>query len=97
MSYISPENLRVATTGAGFSLAAALANLANPAGTIVGYTRDLFRWLERSGVDETNFDRCMTAAQSLAYPNKNGMMISDSITNSDVRLERLSRAQLPLP
>ena len=97
MSYISPENLRVATTGAGFSLAAALANLANPTGTIVGYTRDLFRWLERFGVDETNFERCMTAAQSLAYPNKNGMMISDSITNSDVRLERLSRAQLPLP
>lgn len=92
----SPENHRVATAGAGFSLAAALLNLADPVGPVVGYTRDLLRWLERSGVDETSLERCMTLAQNLAYPNQNGMMLSDSVAKADWRLERLKKGQLPL-
>ncbi len=90
------QNLEISATGAGFNLAAALVNLANPTGTIIGYTRDLLRWLERSGVDETNFERCMTAARSLAYPNKNGLILSSSIGHADERLRNLKKGQTPL-
>lgn len=96
MNPTAQETLKIAATGAGFNLAAAIANLANPSGVVAGYTRDLLRWLERSGVDETNFERCMTAAQGLAYPNKNGMMLSQSVTRADRRLLELKQGQLPL-
>ena len=96
MNLGSPKNLNVAAAGAGFNLAAALVNLANPVGAVVGYTRDLLRWLERSGLDEANFERCMTEAQGLAYPNKNGMILSGSVAKADARLKRLKKGQLPL-
>ena len=91
----SPENQRVSTAGAGFSLAAALVNLMNPTGAVVGYTRDLLRWLERSGVDEASLQRCMTLAEGLAYPNQNGMMLSSSVAKADRRLDRV-KGDLPL-
>lgn len=96
MNSESQETSRVSATSAGFNLATALLNLANPAGAVVGYTRDLLRWLERSGVDEANFERCMTAARSLAYPNKNGMILSGSVAHADERLQKLQKRQLPL-
>jgi hypothetical protein len=96
MNLESQETLRVSATGAGFNLAAALINLVNPTGAVVGYTRDLLRWLERSGVDETNFERCMTAAHGLAYPNENGMKLSSSVADADERLQKLKKGQLPL-
>ncbi|KAF6224630.1 hypothetical protein HO173_012973 [Letharia columbiana] len=96
MNSESQETLRVSATSAGFNLATALLNLANPAGAVVGYTRDLLRWLERSGVDEANFERCMTAARSLAYPNQNGMILSGSVAHADERLQKLQKRQLPL-
>ena len=92
----SRENQRVATVGAVFNLGAALVNLANPAGAVAGYTRDLLGWLERSGVDETNFERCMTLARSLAYPNHNGMMLSGSVASADEQLRKVKIGQLPL-
>ena len=96
MNLGSQKNLNVAAAGAGFNLAAALANLANPAGAVVGYTRDLLRWLERSGLDEANLKRCMTEAQGLASPNKNGMILFGSVAKADARLKRLNKGQLPL-
>ena len=92
----SQKTQNVAAAGAGFNLAAALVNLVNPAGAVVGYTRDLLRWLERSGLDEVNFERCMTEAQGLAYPNKNGMILFGSVAKADARLKRLKKGQLPL-
>ena len=96
MNLESHKNLDVAAAGAGCNLAAALVNLANPVGAVVEYTRDLLRWLERSGLDEANFERCMTEAQGLAYPNKNGMILSGSVAKADARLIRLKKGQLPL-
>ena len=90
------DALRVTAAGAGFNLGAAIINLSNPAGTIAGYTKDLYGWLERSGVDETNFARCMTAAKGLAYPNKNGLALPESIARADDRLHKLKQGQLLL-
>ena len=90
------DSQRTAAAGAGFNLAAALVNLANPAGIITGYTRDLLRWLERSGVDETRFEDCMKRAQCLAYPNKNGMVLSASVARADERLQKIKMGQMPL-
>ncbi|KAI4261723.1 MAG: hypothetical protein L6R42_003081 [Xanthoria sp. 1 TBL-2021] len=71
-------------------------NIVNPAGAVAGYGLDLLRWLERSGVDEVEFQRCMSRAESLAYPNKNGMVLSESITKADNRLQQLKQGHLPL-
>ncbi|KAK0509606.1 hypothetical protein JMJ35_008000 [Cladonia borealis] len=57
----SQKTQDVAAAGAGFNLAAALVNLVNPAGAIVGYIKDLLRWLERSGLDDVNFERSLTS------------------------------------
>ena len=67
MSFPTPETLAVSTTGAGLNLAAAVGNLASRTGVVLRYARYLLRWLERSGVDEKNVERCMTAARGLAY------------------------------
>ena len=87
---------RTAAAGAGFNLVAALVNLASPTGIVAGYTRDLLRWLERSGVDERIFEKCMEKAQCLAYPNKNGMLLSASVAKADERLRKIKTGQMPL-
>ncbi|CAO1603763.1 MAG: hypothetical protein LQ349_008179 [Xanthoria aureola] len=96
MDYVAPSTQNVSAAGAGFNLAAAIANIVNPAGAVAGYGRDLLRWLERSGVDEVEFQRCTELAKELAYPNKNGMVLSESVTRADTRLQQLKQGHLPL-
>ena len=92
----SRDSQRTAAAGAGFNLVAALVNLASPTGIVAGYTRDLLKWLERSGVDEGIFESCMKEAQRLAYPNKNGMLLSASVAKADERLQKIKAGQMPL-
>ncbi|MCJ1451128.1 hypothetical protein MMC28_001463 [Mycoblastus sanguinarius] len=96
MSSEPQETGAISTTNAWVNFTTACLNIANPAGAVVGASRLLYGWLERSGVDESNFERCMTAARSLAYPNKNGMELRDSVAKADDRLEKLKNGQLPL-
>ena len=97
MNSVGQDSSAASTISASFNLVAAIANLANPTGVAAVYTRDLLRWLERSGVNEANFQRCMTYARGLAYPNENGMMLSHSIDKAKDKLQRLKRGQLPMP
>ncbi|KAL8714697.1 MAG: hypothetical protein Q9225_006535, partial [Loekoesia sp. 1 TL-2023] len=96
MNIGSPDATAVSAVVAGFNLSAAIINIVNPAGAIVGYTHDLLRWLDRSGVDEKNFEQCMKAARGLAHPNHNDMVLSGSISKADKRLQNLKKGQLPL-
>ena len=87
MSFPTPETLAVSTTGAGLNLAAAVGNLASRTGVVLRYARYLLRWLERSGVDEKNVERCMTAARGLAYPKEDGLQLSQSTSKPKKRIQ----------
>ena len=97
MSFATPETLAVSTAGASLNLAAAIGNIVSPSGVAVGYLQNLIRWLSRSGVDEGNFQRWLTAASGLAYPNINGMQLSESIAKSDMKIQNFKMNQIPLP
>lgn len=74
---------------AALNLTTAIINLSNPAGSVVGYAKDLMRWLERQGVDDKAFIECAKLAKGLAYPNANGTQIGTSVIRADQKLSQL--------
>ncbi|KAL9074542.1 MAG: hypothetical protein Q9157_004337 [Trypethelium eluteriae] len=72
-----------------FDLMSALVRAADPASAVAKSTQDLIKWLARERIDELSFATCAKQARGLAYPNENGLVIRDSIEESDQGLKGL--------
>ena len=80
----------------GLNLATAIVSLTNSSGVVVGYAKDLLRWLSRQGVDEKAFETCAKLAKGLAYPNQNGARLQTSVAAADARIPFLNNLPIKL-
>ncbi|GAB7347779.1 hypothetical protein MBLNU459_g5321t3 [Dothideomycetes sp. NU459] len=78
------------------SLTTAIINLVAPTGIVVGFAKDLLKWLSRQGVDEGAFAECARLSKGLAYPNSNGSKIQTSVVAADEKLRNLRNVPLGL-
>ncbi len=87
---------RVGVAGNAVNLHAAVLNALAPTSTLANMTSSVLKWLYRERLDESSFLAFSERAQSLAYPNGNGLQIHKSLDEAESKIKRIKNSPLQI-